>query len=183
VELVRSRFFKLRNNLQAQGATAVRTFLQNGERVWRYRPEHFDRVLLDAPCSSEGRFTTEDPQTYAYWSHRKIAEMARKQRRLLFSGIQALRPGGILVYSTCTFAPEENEAVLDWMLARFGEALAVEPTVLELDNMVSPLPEWNGRVFLPGVAHGRRILPTTSMQSFFIARIRKDRSTCAEPHH
>ena len=177
VEVVRGRFFKLRENLKAHGADFVRTFLQDGTRVWRYRPEHFDRVLLDAPCSTEGRFRTDDPATHAYWSPRKIREMARKQRRLLFSAVHSLRVGGVLVYSTCTFAPEENEAVLDKTLQTFGDALALEPVALDLGNAQPPLDAWNGRAFRHDLSAARRLLPEGAMEAFFIARIRKLKPT------
>ncbi len=185
VEVVRSRFFKLRDNLAAQGALgdardgAVRTFLQDGTKVWRYRPEHFDRVLLDAPCSTEGRFRVDEPATYAYWSLRKIREMARKQRRLLFSAVQSLRPGGVLVYSTCSFAPEENEAVLDKALRTFGEALRLEPIDLDLDNLLPPLSAWEGKAFRHDLSPARRLLPTETMEGFFVATIRKVERTVA----
>ena len=177
VEVVRGRFYKLRDNLASQGATNVRTFLKNGEHVWRHRPEYFDRVLLDAPCSSEGRFSTEEPESYAYWSPRKIKEMTRKQRRLLYSAVQCLRPGGTLVYSTCAFAPEENEAVIAKALRQFDGALRVEPLGLTLDNMLPPLEAWRGRAFDADLSDARRILPTETMEGFFVCKIRKVRST------
>ncbi len=177
VELVKRRFYKLRANLEAQGATNVRLFLRDGATVWRHRPEHFDRVLLDAPCSTEGRFRTDDPATYAYWSPRKIKEMARKQRRLLFSAVHCLRVGGVLVYSTCTFAPEENEAVLDKTLRRFGHALHLEPLDLDLENMQPALSEWQGKPFKHDLSPARRLLPMPTMEGFFVAKIRKVTAT------
>ena len=177
VEVVKGRFFKLRANLEAQGATCVRPFLQDGTKVRRYRPEHFDRVLLDAPCSTEGRFRADEPETYAYWSPRKIKEMARKQRRLLFSAVHCLRPGGVLVYSTCTFAPEENEAVLDKTLRRFGDALRLESLALDLDNTQPALTHWRGKPFKHDLSPARRLLPTPTMEGFFVAKIRKLKAT------
>ncbi|MDX1547748.1 MAG: RsmB/NOP family class I SAM-dependent RNA methyltransferase [Rhodothermales bacterium] len=177
VEVVRSRFFKLRANLAAQGAAFVRTYHQDGTKAWRYRPAHFDRVLLDAPCSTEGRFRTDDPETFAYWSPRKIREMARKQRRLLFSAVQCLRPGGVLVYSTCTFAPEENEAALDKALTTFGEALRLEPLGLDLPGMQPPLTGWGGRAFRHDLSEARRLLPSETMEAFFVAKLRKTAPT------
>ena len=177
VELVKRRFYKLRANLEAQGATNVRLFLRDGATVWRHRPEHFDRVLLDAPCSTEGRFRTDDPATYAYWSPRKIKEMARKQRRLLFSAVHCLRVGGVLVYSTRTFAPEENEAALDKTLRRFGDALRLEPIDLDLENTQPPLTEWRGKAFKHDLSPARRLLPTPTMEGFFVAKIRKLKAT------
>jgi 16S rRNA (cytosine1407-C5)-methyltransferase len=180
VEVVRGRFFKLRANLEAQGATIVRTFHRDGATVWRHRPEHFDRVLLDAPCSTEGRFRADDPETSAYWSERKVKEMARKQGRLLFSAVQSLRPGGALVYSTCTFAPEENEVALSRVLKTFGERIEVVPVELPPSATVQPaLEAWNGRA-LPGVQHARRILPSEAFEAFFVARLVKHESTLPE---
>ncbi|SHK38299.1 RsmB/NOP family class I SAM-dependent RNA methyltransferase [Rhodothermus profundi] len=173
VEVVRTRFYRLRANVQAQGAPNVRLFLQDGTRVGRYRPEYFDYVLVDAPCSSEGRFHLSNPETFAYWSLRKIREMARKQYRLLVSAVQSLRPGGVLVYATCTMAPEENEAVLTRLLHTFGDILAVEPIPLSLPNQLPGLARWNGRSFHPDLRHARRILPTTEMEGFFLCRLRK----------
>ena len=177
VDSVRARFFRLKRNLRAQGADFVRTFLKDGAGVWRSCPEAFDRVLVDAPCTSEARFRAADPDTWAYWSERKIAEMARKQKRLLFSGIQCLAPGGVLVYSTCTFAPEENEAVVGALLESTGDALELEPLELPFENAAGGLPEWNGRPFHPALAGAARILPADGMEGFFVCRLRKLRST------
>lgn len=176
-EIVRARFYQLRANVQAQGAPNVRLFRQDGTRVGRYRPEHFDYVLVDAPCSSEGRFHLSHPKTFAYWSPRKIQEMARKQYRLLVSAVQSLRPGGVLVYATCTMAPEENEAVLDRLLHTFKEALTVEPITLPLSNQLPGLESWEGRCFHAELRHARRILPTTQMEGFFLCRLRKQTVT------
>jgi len=71
VESVKSRFYKLKANLRKHGAAAVRTYHKNGRIVWRYRPQAFDRLLLDAPCSSEARFTTDDESSYRFWREKK----------------------------------------------------------------------------------------------------------------
>ena len=177
VEVVRGRFFKLRDNLKAQGATEVRTFLKDGRSVWKNRPEYFDRVLLDAPCSSEGRFHLSNPETYAYWSPRKIKEMVRKQRRLLYSGIQSLKPGGTLVYSTCSFAPEENEAILNGAIQKFKEKLEVQPVELSLENVSQGLTAWQKKTYDPAVMHGIRILPSYLTDGFFVCKLIKKSST------
>jgi NOL1/NOP2/sun family putative RNA methylase len=177
VEIVKDRFFRLRANLEAQGAAGVRTFLRAGETVWRHRPDHFDRVLVDVPCSTEGRFRAGDEETYRYWSERKIREMARKQQRLLHSAVLSTRPGGVVVYSTCTFAPEENEAVLDRVLADFGDAVEIEPVVIPVENAVPGLAQWEEKTFREDMSRARRILPDGEMEAFFVARLRKLEST------
>lgn len=179
VEVIKSRFFRMKANLAAQGAAWVETYLQDGGKVGGYRPEHFDAVLLDAPCSSEGRFRASEPETTAYWSPRKIKEMASKQRRLLASGLRALRPGGALVYATCSLAPEENEAVIDRALRRADGTLALEPLtlasgdVLDLPNAIAPLQAWAGRRFKNDLSAARRILPAPEHHGFFVAKLRK----------
>lgn len=71
-------------------------------------PGFFDRVLIDAPCSGEGMFRKEEAAV-TDWSVETVQMCAARQREILHSGAQLVRPGGRLVYSTCTFAPEENE--------------------------------------------------------------------------
>ncbi|MBZ0167477.1 MAG: RsmB/NOP family class I SAM-dependent RNA methyltransferase, partial [Candidatus Omnitrophica bacterium] len=101
VERVKSRLYKLQAVLKQQGVTNVRSVLAD---IRRYRAEEglFDRVLVDAPCSSEGRFQTFNKRSVNYWSLRKIREMVRKQRGIINSAARLLRPGGTLVYATCT---------------------------------------------------------------------------------
>jgi 16S rRNA (cytosine1407-C5)-methyltransferase len=182
VEKVRPRFYKLKANVYAQGATNVLPWMGNGAAYWRREPEAFDRVLVDAPCSTEGRFRTHDPETTAYWSLRKVREMRSKQQKLLWAGIQALKPGGTLVYSTCTFAPEENEAVLAKALRTFGEAIEIVDANLPdtgpvAEQTVPALAEWEGTAFPEGVREARRVLPNGLLEGFFLARVAKHAPT------
>ena len=182
VEKVRPRFYKLKANVYAQGATNVLPWLGNGAAYWRREPEAFDRVLVDAPCSTEGRFRAHDPETTAYWSPRKIREMRSKQVKLLWAGVQCLKVGGTLVYSTCTFAPEENEAVVAKALKTFGDALEVVETGLPTsgpvaDQAVPGLTSWNGKDFPEALAKTRRVLPTPLLEGFYVAKLVKRGST------
>jgi 16S rRNA (cytosine1407-C5)-methyltransferase len=180
VESVRSRFHRLRRNLEDGGVTCAHLYLRDGTGVGRSCPGWFDRVLLDAPCSGEGRFRTTDPDTYRYWSERKIGEMARKQRRLLYSAVDATKVGGTLVYATCTFAPEENELIIDAALRRFGQALAVESVDLSLSNASPGLTSWGRRSLAPELERTVRLLPDGAMEGFYLARLRKADTTAEE---
>ena len=182
VEKVRPRFYKLKANVYRQGATNVLPWMGNGAAYWRREPEAFDRVLVDAPCSTEGRFRTHDPETTLYWSPRKVKEMRSKQQKLLWAGIQALKPGGTLVYSTCTFAPEENEAVVAKALRTFGDAVELLDVGLPTsgpvaDQAMPGLTSWHGRDFPESLTRTRRVLPTDLLEGFFVARIAKSAST------
>lgn len=177
VEAVRGRFFRLRDNIARAGAENIQTYLKDGAGVWRQCPERFDRVLLDAPCSGEGLFQVHNERSFAYWSEKKISEMVRKQRRLLKSAIHCLKPGGELVYSTCTFAPEENEAVVSRALAKFAGALEVEEIELQLDAMEPGLEAWQNKTFDPALRRARRIIPDGVMEGFFVCKLRKVQTT------
>lgn len=172
VERGKSRFFKLKDNLSRCQVTNTRLFLKDGVVVWRYCENQFDRVLLDAPCSSEARFLLDDPDTYQYWSERKIKQMAAKQKQLLFSAVKCLKPGGRLIYSTCSFAPEENELVIDSILSKFPE-VAVEPIKLDIDNVQPGLTRWRGQAINPAVQLSMRILPNEICHGFYICQLGK----------
>ena len=98
----------------------------------------FDGVLLDAPCSGEGMFR-KTPEAVAGWSEASVLGCARRQGGLLEDAVRLLRPGGRLVYSTCTFAPEENEQVVADLLDRHPN-LELEP--LELPGSEPGRPDW-----------------------------------------
>jgi tRNA (cytosine49-C5)-methyltransferase len=173
VEMVRSRFYRLKRNLRAQGAGFVKTFNRDGIRVSQYRPDHFDRVLIDAPCSTEGRMRPDEPDTFRHWSERKIRTMAGKQRLLLESAIRCAKPGGVVVYSTCSFAPEENEGVVQYVLDVFGSDVEVEPIDLDLPGRQVPLGEWRGVPYDEAVGGAMRVLPDGVFEAFFVCRIRR----------
>ncbi|HXV46391.1 MAG TPA: RsmB/NOP family class I SAM-dependent RNA methyltransferase [Nitrososphaera sp.] len=127
----------------------------------------FDRVLLDAPCSCEGviardatRKTSHTPEDVDYCSGR--------QDRLIEAAARTVRPGGILVYSTCSFAPEENEMVVDRLLQKFSN-MTVEP----IEHGSSGLTKFGDTTFDPQLRNARRLYPHIhDTTGFFIARLR-----------
>ena len=173
VESVRGRFFKLRANLQRGGAEIVKTYLMDGRAVGTKVPGRFDRVLLDAPCSSEARFNRLRPGTWRHWGARKIREMARKQRGLLVSGFRALKPGGVLLYCTCSFAPEENELVVTGLLRRFPGEIEVEGLQIPVAHCQAGLTRWEGEHLDEALSRSVRILPEAGMGGFFLCRMRR----------
>lgn len=172
-----SRIFKLKRNLTAQGVTNVTILSMPGSVLWRKFPEYFDRTLVDAPCSMEGRVHVEDPRTYRNWSIKKIKQLSKRQRWLLRSAVSATKPGGVVVYSTCTLAPEENEAVIDWLIAKEGDAVEIEEIHIRNLKTVAGIKKWQGVQYNPQVQRAARILPSQLMEGFFVAKIRKLAST------
>lgn len=170
VEPIRARFHRLRANLLRCGVTNVQLYQRDGRGVGRAVGERFDRVLLDAPCSSEARMRWSDPASYQHWTTRKVKEAARKQKALLRSAYLALKPGGVMVYSTCSFAPEENEMVVLHLLNKTNAALLqIEDRP---DNSIAGVEQWRSKGSSE-LAKCLRIVPDRAWDGFFIARIQK----------
>lgn len=172
VEPVKARFHRMRANLARCGVVNVQFYQADGRGVGRKVPGRFDRVLLDAPCSSESRIRLDDPSTYAHWKPRKVRECARKQRALILSAFHALRPGGRLLYCTCSFAPEENELVVAHLLREAPEA-DVLPIALPAAPAVAALESWEGAPLDERIGLARRILPDDVWDGFFLCLLRR----------
>ena len=169
----RSRLTALRIVLQNWGAshTAISNF--PGEHFGSWFPEIFDAILLDAPCSMQGLRAT-DAHPLRPITQKEINSLARRQSRLLTSAIHALKPGGQVVYSTCTLTPEENEGVLDHVLSTFSDTIQIDP----LDQIISiPVPglsSYQEKTFHPQVKNAARLWPFSfGTAGFFAARLTK----------
>ena len=173
IEKIRKRYYKLQAYLAYQGATAVKTALLDSMWVRKKYPEYFDKILADVPCSTEARFIVSIPLTYKYWSERKIKEMEYKQRKLLHAAFFALKEGGILVYSTCTFSPEENESVINWFLNRFKSKVELMPLDFPCQNAIDGFRRWKDEKFCAYMNYTKRIIPDALFEGFFIAKIKK----------
>jgi NOL1/NOP2/sun family putative RNA methylase len=167
-EPVRQRLYRLKAVLQLTGAQA-QISSTDGRRL-KVHDGAFDRILVDAPCSCEGRFIMNDPKSFAYWSVRKIKEMSHKQKGLLLNASRLLSPGGILVYATCTFAPEENEEVVDWFLRKTDGRFELAPWKPEGISTYPCLAQWQKRDYDARIREAVRILPDERLEGFFIAK-------------
>ena len=107
----------LSRNIERLGVANALVTNETVERLAARLPGYFDRVLIDAPCSGEGMFRKEEAAV-TDWSQDTVEMCARRQGEILDAGCQLVRPGGRLVYSTCTFAPEENEEAVAAFLRR-----------------------------------------------------------------
>jgi NOL1/NOP2/sun family putative RNA methylase len=171
VEPVKGRFHRLRANTTRCGVTNVDFYQRDGRGVGRAVPERFDRVLLDAPCSSQARMRWFAPHTYAHWSRHKLKESQRKQKSLLRSAYAALKPGGVLVYCTCSFSVEENEQVVQHLLKRTD--VQIEPIQHTLPNVLPGVIQSQGKDLPAALAGTLRIIPNDVWDGFFVARMRK----------
>lgn len=160
VDPIRSRYHRMRANLLRCGATNVRCRLDDGRSFGRRMAASFDRVLLDAPCSSEARFRADVPATFAHWSPRKVRETTRKQRGLIRAAFACLKPGGTLVYCTCSFGRKENEGVVEYLLKQDATA------------RIAPL-AWPDHAVAGDIDGTVRVQPDATFDGFYVARLTK----------
>ena len=194
-EIDEIRFQKLEHNMRLLGCTPVipsevegslqRVGMTNGEK-WQFKlsnqdgskfcaeyPAYFDKILLDAPCGAEARIIADERRTFSFWDERKIKDICYRQRKLLFSAWSALKPGGILVYSTCTFAPEENEEQIQRLMEKFPGEVKVEKIDFKGIETAPVVTEWRGKKFDATIKNVLRILPSKEMEGFFVTRLKK----------
>ena len=105
-------------NVERFGARNVVVTNESAERLAKVFSAYFDMIVLDAPCSGEGMFR-KDPAAIDYWDASYPAQCAQLQREILVSAMDMLAPAGQLIYSTCTWSPEENEEIVSWLLENY----------------------------------------------------------------
>jgi NOL1/NOP2/sun family putative RNA methylase len=171
-DLAIERIRALASNIDRLGVLNVAVLQGDGSRLGDEMPESFDRVLLDAPCSAVGTLHSayELPK---WWSWNKIGRLVGIQRKLMLSAFKALKPGGVLVYSTCTLVPSENEGIVNYLLEREPSARAVE-----IEDMKVPLrpglTSWKKGEFDESLMLTRRVIGhEAGMEGFYIAKIEK----------
>lgn len=162
-ELAASRIKVLHSNLQRCGVYNASLTHFDGCVFGGWAPESFDSILLDAPCSGEGAIRKDD-DAMENWSLESVEEIAAVQRNLIVSAFQALKPGGVMVYSTCTLNLSENQQVCHYLKETFGDAVQFEPLDTLFDGADKALTE-------DGFLH---VYPQIfDSEGFFVARIRK----------
>lgn len=116
----------LSRNMERMGVANALVTNEIPERLAKALPEYFDRVLVDAPCSGEGMFRKEEAAV-TDWSEETVAMCARRQGEILREAAKLVRPGGLLVYSTCTFAPQEDEEAVAAFLSEHPDFIPEPP--------------------------------------------------------
>lgn len=162
-EFSASRVKVLHANIERCGIRNAALSNFDGRVFGGWLPEQFDAVLIDAPCSGEGTIR-KDPDAMKNWSKASVLSIAETQKDLIESAFQALKVGGVMVYSTCTLSREENQQVCWHLKNTFGDAVSFEPLDALFDNAEQAITE-------EGFLH---IFPQVyDCEGFFVARIRK----------
>lgn len=177
VENNSARFFSLKRNLALQGFDDVMTVKSNAVGLTDRYPEFlefFDKILVDVPCSNEGnvRFVGKDP--LKFWNPKLPKKISMLQKKILGSGYNMLKPGGFMVYSTCTYSFEENEAVVNWALKKFPDIKVVEitPSFNEL-SYIRGLIQHRDEKLDPNLSKALRVLPGNYFDGFFISLLQR----------
>lgn len=160
----RERLYALQNHLERTGVVNCAAF--HADALQAELTGGYDKVLLDAPCS--GNYTT-DPNWLSKRTLRDMENNAQHQRRLLARGLELLKDGGVMVYSTCSLEPEENEYNMQWLLTNHN---------VELNPVSGPgspgLTTVFGEELDPRIANTHRFWPDeTGTQGFYVAEVRK----------
>lgn len=160
----------LSSNVERMGIKNAVVTNESSDKLLKKFPEFFDRILVDAPCSGEGMFR-KDEEARAQWSEENVIKCAVRQKEILDNAAAMLRPGGKLVYSTCTFSPEENEKMIVDFLNDHSE--------FSVEKIDTPPCISNGRPELAGnderAAFTFRIWPhLTEGEGHFAAVLKKD---------
>lgn len=172
----RPRLHKLQSNLKRLGVQNTEFTLHDATKLTsNFDNEFFDKILLDAPCSGEGMMTLDNKKDFESWSVAHIKRLQKLQKKLIVQAWHLLKPGGTLVYSTCTMAPEENEAVIDYLL-RHNEDMQVETMEglsTALHNKAAPVLSWNDKQFDERISHALRLVPSQEVEAFFVIKLTK----------
>jgi len=163
----------LASNLERCGVTNAIITKSSGFELCKNLKENFqiDKILVDAPCSGEG-IIGSSKEANKMWNIKKIHSLSKIQKSLLESALKLLKPQGILVYSTCTYAPEENEEVIDFILKRFDN-IKIEKISLPVKSREG-IRKWKEKEYLEDVKYSHRIYPQdNNTGGFFIAKFKK----------
>lgn len=170
----KSRLLKLQSNMDRLGAESEYRLCDATRLSTKIEPPSggFDKILVDAPCSGEGLMTLGDDKLFDSWSVAHIRRLSSLQKKILAESWRLLKPGGVLIYSTCTMAPEENESVVDYILRRNSDT-ELRPIDVGVEGRVETLKSWNGREYFHDLSGCLRLRPADLTEAFFVAKFVK----------
>lgn len=167
-EVIKSRVNILAENITKWGAANV-IVTNNDPKDFQRLQNYFDVIVVDAPCSGSGLFR-KDPNAINEWSENNVALCAQRQQRILADIMPSLKDGGVLIYSTCSYSKEEDEAIGDWLVEQFAVD-SLQLAVEESWGIVETVSEKSG-------SFGYRFYPDkVKGEGFFIAAFKKPLST------
>jgi len=175
-----SRIEKLKNVLTMFNIRNTTVKKGDATHIGKREEGHYDKILLDAPCSNEGLIYLRGEKPLRFWNIKSIKIKTRLQKELIESAFLALKKNGTLVYSTCTLEPEENEGVVTHLLERYNSAKIEEIKFFKSEaflnyksHIKTGIVKWNEHIFSNHVSKTYRVLPSGEMHAFYLAKITK----------
>ena len=160
----------LSENIERMGIVNAIVVNHSPDELAKRFPGYFHRILVDAPCSGEGMFR-KNPEACKEWSPENVQMCAARQDEILDQAVDMLLPGGRLVYSTCTFAPEENEGTVERFLQRHPEFSIISVPLMA--GMSKGQPDWTEHS-ATGIEHTVRLWPhRLKGEGHFVAVLQK----------
>lgn len=170
-EISASRAKILRENIERWGISNALVTNNDSASLAQKFPAFFDLVLVDAPCSGEGMFR-KNPEAIKYWSPEYVLTCQERQKEILTEAVKMIKNGGSLVYSTCTFSPEEDEEIVSWLMQNYE--LKIQQIKKISSNKIScGHPEWTKSQF-PALKNTLRFWPQDNLgEGQFVAVLYK----------
>tara|TARA_R110002049_G_scaffold31318_1_gene106251 strand:+ start:113 stop:1051 length:939 start_codon:yes stop_codon:yes gene_type:complete len=160
------RLERLKFNCNIMGVKNTEFFQAQGEKFKKEESEIYDAILADVPCSGEGRFNLYDKPSYIFWKQQTVPKFARLQYKILSSAIRLTKPGGKILYSTCTMNTAENEDVIKQILDENSDitCTAFETPIHNIEEYL-PVSKKNLKAL--------RITPSPRFEGFFLCLLNK----------
>ena len=160
-------------NIEKQKADSVIVLGIDGCSIGKRLNNYFHRVLIDAPCSGEGIIRIRKNKKYLGWSEKKVKNYVKLQKKLIDSGYNSLKDKGVMVYSTCTLNPFENEEIVEYALDKYKD-LKMEKIEFKITNSMKGLTSYEDKKYSEEMEKTLRIIPNEIMEGFYIAKFIKD---------
>ncbi len=172
------RLEKMKYNLEKLGCANVESIYMDASEIplnpslLKGKELQFDAILFDAPCSSEWKINFHMPKTYEGWDEKYFSFNYKRQKKIIEKNIGLLKSWWVLIYSTCTLAPEENEGIVHFLLCGFPE-LTLEDISFEYQYKRPWIKKFWKYIYKSEIEKCIRILPNPQSEGFFVAKLRK----------
>lgn len=172
------RFEKMQHNLKKLGCTNVQAIHMDALEIPLNLPlvkgeiTQFDAILFDAPCSGEWNINFHVEKSFSGWEEKYIHYNYKRQKSIIEKNIHLLKSWGVLLYSTCTLAPEENEGLVHFLLCNFPE-LELQDISFEYEFRRPWMKKFGKYIYRSEIEKCLRVLPNAESEWFFIAKLRK----------
>ncbi|MGL4773859.1 MAG: RsmB/NOP family class I SAM-dependent RNA methyltransferase [Clostridium sp.] len=161
----------LRHNIIKQGANCIKITPYDGRKISKELNEKFDYILIDAPCSGEGILRVDKKSKNYNWNIKRINNFSKIQKKLIKNALSLIKDNGVIIYSTCTLNPYENEEVIEYFLN------SNEVTVCNIEEQIQcskiAITTFMGKEYNNKISKCIRIIPSEYTEGFFIAKLKK----------